>query len=111
MVSQIIEFLTVNESKMEFQNKDFDKDRSVQYKETTRELTKHDDLSGPAWLPYRDKSKKLRQKRSFDKYILKKKMKRLEKALLKLKKKSKKLSRTFPKQQRQVQVLAVEKLI
>ena len=37
MVSQLIEFLTVNESKMEFQNKDFGKDRSVKYKETTRE--------------------------------------------------------------------------
>ena len=38
-------------------------------------------------------------------------MKRLEKALLKFKKKSKKLARTFQKQQWQVQELAVEKLI
>lgn len=37
MVSQIIEFLTVHESKMELHNKDFGKDRSVQYKETIRE--------------------------------------------------------------------------
>ena len=37
MVSQIIEFLTVHESKMELHNKHFGKDRSVQYKETIRE--------------------------------------------------------------------------
>ena len=36
---------------MEYQNKDFDTNGPVQYKEMRRGMGKHDDVSGPAWLP------------------------------------------------------------
>ena len=40
---------------MEYQNKDFDTNRTVQYKEMRRGMGKHDDVFGPAWLPQKDK--------------------------------------------------------
>ena len=42
---------------MEYQNKDFDADRPVQYNEIRREMAKlYDDVFGPVCLPYRDKN-------------------------------------------------------
>ena len=42
---------------MEYQNKDFDADRPVQYNEIRREMAKlYHDVFGPVYSPYRDKS-------------------------------------------------------
>ena len=75
MVSQLIECLVAYKSKKEYQNKDSDAERAVQYKETRRKMGKLDyDVFGTLCLLYRDKTKHRRKNRSFGKYILKKKM-------------------------------------
>ena len=53
MVSQLIECLAAYEFRMEYQNKDFDAERPVQYKEIRREIEKlYDDVFGPVCLLY-----------------------------------------------------------
>ena len=57
MVSQLIEYLAAYKSKMKYQNKYFDADRPMQYKEIRREMAKvYDDAFGPVCLPCRDKN-------------------------------------------------------
>ena len=51
MVFQLIECLAAFKSKMEYQDKDFDADKPVQYKEMAKF---YDDVFGPVCLPYRD---------------------------------------------------------
>ena len=51
MVFQLIECLAAFKSKMEYQDKDFDADKPVQYKEMAK---LYDDVFGPVCLPYRD---------------------------------------------------------
>ena len=53
MESQLIECLAAYKSRMEYQNKDFDAERPVQYKEIRREIGKrYDDVFRPVCLPY-----------------------------------------------------------
>ena len=53
MVSQLIECLAAYKFRMEYQNKDFDAERPVQYKEIRREIEKlYDDVFGPVCLLY-----------------------------------------------------------
>ena len=58
MVSQLIECLVAYKSKKEYQNKDSDAKRAVQYKETRRKMGKLDyDVFGTLCLLYTDKKK------------------------------------------------------
>ena len=66
MVSQLIERLAAYISKMEFQNKDFDLDKPVQYNEIRKEMEKfYDDIFGPVCLPYIFENELTQEKEKF----------------------------------------------
>ena len=81
---------------MEYQNKGFDADRPVQYKEIRRQMAKlYDDVFGPVCLPYRDKNEMTQEEEKLWQMYFKDENEKVTKGYVKIQEKIEDISLDF----------------